>query len=105
MTHLPYGLLQPVIAMPAGQITLSILGEISRLPAVAAVAAVAVVAVVAVFVIVVAEVLAPPNVPLLDLPDLFSKRPKSRKLVHCCWQHSTEFVAFCQSLAERLIEE
>ena len=85
--------------MPAGQITLSILGEISRLPAVAAVA------VVAVFVIVVAEVLAPPNVPLLDLPDLFSKRPKSRKLVHCCWQHSTEFVAFCQSLAERLIEE
>lgn len=81
--------------MPAGQITLSILDELSRLLAVA---------VVVIFVIVVAEVLAPPNVPLLDLPDLFSKRPKSRKLVHCCWQHSTEFVAFCQPLAERLID-
>ena len=57
-------------------------------------------------VVAIAQVLAPPNnAPLFDLQDLFSERPKSREFVHCCWQHSTKFVAFCQPLAKRLIDE
>ena len=76
--------------MPAGAIALSVLSELSRLlPGI----------------VIVAEVLALPTIPLLDLPDLFSKRPKSRKFVHCCWQHSTKLVAFCQPLAEPLTDE
>ena len=90
ITHLLYGNLQPVVSMPAGVIALLVLGELSRLPAA---------------IDVVAKVLALPNIPLLDLPGLFSERPKPRKFIHCCWQHNTEFVAFSQLLAERLVDE
>ena len=76
--------------MPAGVIALFVLSELSRLLPV---------------IVIVAEVLALPTVPLLDLLDLFSERPKSRKFDHCCWQHSTKLVTFCQPLAEPLVDE